>query len=293
MPFRFLSPPRQRLSRPQRLFQPCFHPHYLRSTPSIATRRFHASARRKADNKAPNYYETLELQPSASPAEIKRQFFTLSKLHHPDVNRTDPTASTRFVAISEAYHVLSSPSKRQSYDAQFHPPSHHHPHHTGSFSSAGYAGSRPPSGLSRRRTQFRGPPPSFYREGGYGAHASKRTAGGGHVHPHPTPEEPEADPTSTAGGFSPGQSSHHHGTAVPHFDSRGHRRTHEGVGQHFARKAERAGAHFAEDLAGSSGSMLFNFVAVSGVLVVVVLFAGWLRGDGVERGGRKREKEGV
>jgi len=39
--------------------------------------------------------------------------------------------------------------------------------------------------------------------------------------------------------------------------------------------------------------MLFNFVAVSGVLVVVVLFAGWLRGDGVERGGRKREKEGV
>jgi hypothetical protein len=36
----------------------------------------------------------------------------------------------------------------------------------GSHSS--YAGSRPASGLSKRRTPFRGAPPSFYEQGGYG-----------------------------------------------------------------------------------------------------------------------------
>jgi hypothetical protein len=37
----------------------------------------------------------------------------------------------------------------------------------GSHSS--YAGSRPASGLSKRRSAFHGPPPSFYDQGGYGA----------------------------------------------------------------------------------------------------------------------------
>ncbi|KAF1990980.1 hypothetical protein K402DRAFT_304517, partial [Aulographum hederae CBS 113979] len=35
---------------------------------------------------------------------------------HPDLNPTDPTASSRFVQISEAYHILGSPTKKASYD---------------------------------------------------------------------------------------------------------------------------------------------------------------------------------
>ncbi|KAF2490692.1 DnaJ-domain-containing protein [Lophium mytilinum] len=295
MPLRLLL-----LPRPQRLTSsPCLRPHLLLPPIASKTRPFHPSPPLHTDNPLPNHYETLELPPSASPAEIKRQFFALSKLHHPDRNPSDPTASTRFVALSEAYHILSSPTKRSTYDAQYHthlaPATARHTQHTGSFSSAGYAGSRPPSGLSRRRTQFRGPPPSFYRSGGYGAHGAKRGAGHAHAHGNEGTGEEEAEAaTSTAGGFSPGQQ--HHGTTVPHFDHRGHRRTHEGVSQHFKRKAERAGAHFAEDLAGSSGSMLFNFVAVGSAVVVIMLSAVWFKRDeggvGKRSRGRGKEKEG-
>lgn len=94
--------------------------------------------------------------------------------HHPDRNRTDPDASQRFARISAAYNVLGNVSKRAVYDRDhgFHVTqhagqSHSHQHPMGSHSS--YAGSRPASGLSKRRSTFHGPPPSFYEQGGYGA----------------------------------------------------------------------------------------------------------------------------
>lgn len=95
--------------------------------------------------------------------------------HHPDRNRTDPNASQRFARISAAYNVLGNASKRAVYDRDhgFHrvhasaAPGHTHAHPMGSHSS--YAGSRPASGLSKRRSAFHGPPPSFYEQGGYGA----------------------------------------------------------------------------------------------------------------------------
>ncbi|KAJ5963528.1 Heat shock protein DnaJ [Penicillium vulpinum] len=95
--------------------------------------------------------------------------------HHPDRNRADPDASQRFARISAAYNVLGNVAKRANYDRDhgFHTPqhaspaqSHSHQHPMGSHSS--YAGSRPASGLSKRRTAFQGAPPSFYEHGGYG-----------------------------------------------------------------------------------------------------------------------------
>lgn len=106
-----------------------------------------------------------------------RSFYALSKTHHPDHNPDDPSASQRFVKISEAYAVLGNKSKRASYDRSITPASsHHHSSNipTGSYHSTNPAGGRSPSGLSRRRTQFRGPPPSFYRSGGWGEHSAKR-----------------------------------------------------------------------------------------------------------------------
>ncbi|TVY87839.1 DnaJ-like protein subfamily A member, mitochondrial [Lachnellula willkommii] len=153
------------------------------SSPLIARLRqgFHTSAILRDANPQPNHYETLQIPTNASPSEVKKSFYALSKTHHPDLNPTDPHASQRFVQISDAYATLSSPTKRSHYDSQILPysrpssTSHRHqasPH--GSYSSSNPAGGRPASGLSRRRAQFRGPPPSFYRSGGWGEHSAKR-----------------------------------------------------------------------------------------------------------------------
>jgi curved DNA-binding protein CbpA len=86
------------------------------------------------------------------------------------MNPNDPEASARFAQLSESYSVLANPEKRKRYDRdRFRARQASHSAtravgHTGS-----YAGSRPPSGLSKRRGAFRGPPPSFYTHGGSSA----------------------------------------------------------------------------------------------------------------------------
>lgn len=168
---------------------------------------FHSSpALRRDDIDGKNHYETLGLQTSASPKDIKRSFYHLSKTHHPDHNRDDPLASKRFMRISEAYSVLSHTDRRAKYDRdvlRLHDQRNAGPggspqHHGGSYSSTGPAGGRPASGLSRRRGTFRGPPPSFYRSGGWGAHGAKRSQ----AHDEST--------SGTGGGGSSGTHHHHH-----------------------------------------------------------------------------------
>lgn len=162
-----------------------------------------------------NHYQILQISPECSPAELKkcvslqqeivvsvatsyspslssccakscdRQFYTLSRTTHPDINKSDPEASDRFSQISESYSTLADPERRRRYDrdifrVHFAPSSaygstsfqsqrsgtgqaHRSDGHGGS-----YVGSRPASGLSRRRGTFRGPPPSFYAQGGTG-----------------------------------------------------------------------------------------------------------------------------
>ncbi|KAK4147998.1 uncharacterized protein C8A04DRAFT_33548 [Dichotomopilus funicola] len=131
-----------------------------------------------------NHYETLNVPLNASPADIKKSFYVLSKRHHPDHNPSDPHASTRFMRINEAYSILSHADKRARYDRdhlRLNPHYHHHPGNRpgGSYhssSSNNPAGGRPASGLSRRRGTYQGPPPSFYRSGGWGVHGAKRRA---------------------------------------------------------------------------------------------------------------------
>ncbi|EKD13814.1 uncharacterized protein L3040_005568 [Drepanopeziza brunnea f. sp. 'multigermtubi'] len=229
-------------------------------------RLFHTSAARH------NHYETLQVSPDATPAEVKKSFYSLSKTHHPDRNPDDPGASERFVAISDAYATLSTPAKRQEYDRtlDLHSSSpsshsngshsHHRPH--GSYHSSGPAGGRPASGLSRRRTQFRGPPPSFYRSGGWGEHSAKRKAA------HDAYAE-----TATAGepGMGPGQKAwgHDEMNDVPHFDRESHYRTHE---RHSQRWQRRKGMEDRQVPAGEvPPSTLANFLFVGGIIVVGTL----------------------
>ncbi|KDR23745.1 dnaJ-like protein 60 [Zootermopsis nevadensis] len=62
------------------------------------------------------HYETLQLSQNCSLKEVRDSFITLSKQCHPDKNQNDPNAHSRFVKLSEAYHILSNPDKRHAYD---------------------------------------------------------------------------------------------------------------------------------------------------------------------------------
>ncbi len=63
-----------------------------------------------------NFYDILGVSENASVEDIKKKFRTLAKKYHPDKNRGDKVAETKFKAISEAYDTLSDKKKRQEYD---------------------------------------------------------------------------------------------------------------------------------------------------------------------------------
>lgn len=63
-----------------------------------------------------DYYKLLELDKSASQAEIKKAYRRLARKYHPDLNPNDKEAQQRFQQINEAHEVLSDPEKRKKYD---------------------------------------------------------------------------------------------------------------------------------------------------------------------------------
>jgi len=62
-----------------------------------------------------NYYKILGVTDDATEENLKRQYKKLALQFHPDKNRA-PRADEAFKAISNAYQILSEPSKRQHYD---------------------------------------------------------------------------------------------------------------------------------------------------------------------------------
>ncbi|KIW05293.1 uncharacterized protein PV09_03820 [Verruconis gallopava] len=270
--------------------------------------RFFHPSRRKLQDTFPNHYATLDLPVSATAAEIKKQFYALSKKFHPDVNR-DPSASERFVAISEAYHVLGSPDKKGKYDRDLqrahatHHATRHGSHHSSSMRS-GPAGGRPASGLSKRRSHFRGPPPSFYTQGGYGtqdgrrrraqheadAWSQRRSASGDPNHPGGLGSAPDYQGT---GGFSPGnESGYYPDPNLPYFDKESHRRTHEGLD---ARRERMDGGNTGHrDPYAQQNSLITNFLVVSAVVATATMLAtmvtGFVNSAGSHGAGRSRRR---
>lgn len=159
---------------------------------------------------------------------LPRSFYKLSKVHHPDANPKNPSAAHTFSLISESYSLLSDPTRRATYDRdvlRLHQSSHS-PNATpkGSYHSAG---GRPATGLSRRRGTYKGPPPSFYRSGGYGTHGEKRRK----AHEESTTTGGSADRGEGVGGgkqhggMGPGDDPFGHQGDVPHFDRASHHKT--------------------------------------------------------------------
>ncbi|EGP83107.1 unnamed protein product [Zymoseptoria tritici ST99CH_3D1] len=287
----------------------CFHKRTIPPSISflnnaLSTRPFHSSIRRQ--DEGGNHYNTLDLPTNATPKEIKKQFYKLSKSHHPDLHPNDPSASQKFVKISEAYATLGSPEKRQRYDRDHiqtsSAPSSSASSPRGSYSSASSSsgpGGRPASGLSRRRTAFRGPPPSFYRSGGWGEHSDKRSEHSQKSsHSHEAqgqaasgPRGPSAGGASAEPGMGPGGfAAGFEGRDVPHFDGRAHTATHEEIEKRQRVRRRRTVQAESAEMAGNGSSVLFNFVVLMGILGVVVGTSGAVYG-GKERRERKATVE--
>ncbi len=63
-----------------------------------------------------DYYKILEIDKTATEADIKKAYRKLARKLHPDLNPNDKEAHKKFQAINEANEVLSDPEKRKKYD---------------------------------------------------------------------------------------------------------------------------------------------------------------------------------
>lgn len=65
---------------------------------------------------AKNLYEVLGVSKSADAAEIKKAYRTKAMKFHPDQNKDDKEAETKFKEVNAAYDVLKDDQKRAAYD---------------------------------------------------------------------------------------------------------------------------------------------------------------------------------
>ncbi|RDA91571.1 hypothetical protein CP533_5983 [Ophiocordyceps camponoti-saundersi (nom. inval.)] len=233
----------------------------LSSLRAVLLARTHChSCFRKLHNSRPLFqtggdlYARLRVRRDASTAEIKRSFYALSKTLHPDVNHTDPNASTTFSLLADAYAILASPTRRAAYDRTL----------SSSSASSTSASSAPPSYAAgrRRSTPFRGPAPSFYRNGGWGAHAAARRRAHrestGYTTRYRSRQAEAGSETSSSSSREPEQEHHHHPrhpgmgpgqypfhhprnpASDPHFNFESHTRTHQRQDERRRQRGRRA-----------------------------------------------------
>jgi len=61
-------------------------------------------------------YEILGVTKSANPAAIKSAFRRLAKKLHPDANKHDKSAASKFSELNAAYEILGDEDKRKAFD---------------------------------------------------------------------------------------------------------------------------------------------------------------------------------
>jgi curved DNA-binding protein CbpA len=223
-------------------------------------------------DRAQNHYQVLGVPPDCTKAELKKHFYTLSKENHPDLNPHDSKASERFSQISESYSILSDSEKRRKYDRD-HMRTHSQGRTGGHSHRGSYAGSRPASGLSKRRGAFRGPPPSFYAHGNPSARTARQSSGDGG----------QRDGTADPGGFDASRYTDP-GQFDPEFNASKIFRTQT---QEDARRQNRRNAEMAkiqEALEADHGAFWGRFFVITGILSIGVIAGTLASGAGKSRG---------
>ncbi|BAB11067.1 DnaJ protein-like [Arabidopsis thaliana] len=79
-----------------------------------STRSFHGTG--SSFMSAKDYYSVLGVSKNAQEGEIKKAYYGLAKKLHPDMNKDDPEAETKFQEVSKAYEILKDKEKRDLYD---------------------------------------------------------------------------------------------------------------------------------------------------------------------------------
>lgn len=65
---------------------------------------------------ARDYYEILGVKKDASADELKKAYRSLAMKYHPDRNKDDKDAESKFKELNQAYDVLKDPQKKAAYD---------------------------------------------------------------------------------------------------------------------------------------------------------------------------------
>ena len=65
---------------------------------------------------AKDYYKILGVSKNATKDEVKKAYKRLAKKYHPDLNKDDPDAESKFKEINEAAAILADDEKRSQYD---------------------------------------------------------------------------------------------------------------------------------------------------------------------------------
>src|SRR5580693_6528706 len=61
-------------------------------------------------------YEVLSIDRKANAGDIKSAYRKLAKKLHPDANKSDPKAATRFSELNAAHEILGDDDKRKAFD---------------------------------------------------------------------------------------------------------------------------------------------------------------------------------
>ncbi|XP_024970178.1 uncharacterized protein LOC112509446 [Cynara cardunculus var. scolymus] len=67
-------------------------------------------------SKPKDYYRILEVDYEATEEEIRSNYIRLALKWHPDKQKGEDGATSKFQEINEAYQVLSDPIRKQEYD---------------------------------------------------------------------------------------------------------------------------------------------------------------------------------